>query len=175
MSERLAGAVPHIAALLVIAALAFAGYQWAQVQQQQLEKAALATEFGVYRETLERQTRELVQLEAQKGARIAKTRQEALDAELLARQAAQADADRLRGSAGQLQRYAEDLATSLADRARDAAAASRCTAAEGRIRQLSELVGALDDFAEQAATAAEVRGRAGLLCERTFDALTPEP
>lgn len=157
--------------------LAGAGMRIATLQvglaQAQANTEKVRREFGDYRETQERQARQALETLARDAAHTAKKRQEAADAEHFARQAAEADAARLRGTAGQLQRYAADLATSLGHQAGDPAAAGSCKAAEARIARLSLVVGALDDFAAEATGAADGARRAGELCELTYDALTP--
>jgi len=144
----------------------------AEVATAKAETSAVRQKFAEYRETQERQARQALETQQRDAARTALKRQEAADAEFIARQAAEAEAARLRSSHGQLQRYATDLATSLGDQSRDPAAAGSCPAAE-RVRILADVVGALDDFAEQAAVAADTARRAGQLCERAYDALTP--
>ncbi|HEY0955832.1 MAG TPA: DUF2514 family protein [Roseateles sp.] len=176
---KLLGAVPTWAWVILALLLALGSQQMrlaaarAEVVTAQADTEKTRREFGEYRETQERNARQALETLARDAALTAKKRQEAADAEYLARQAAEADAARLRQSAGQLQRYATDLATSLGDRARDSATPGSCPAAEGRIRWLAYVVGALDDFAAEAAAEADARGRAGLLCERSYDALKP--
>jgi len=167
--QRLLAPVLSVALLV---ALATAALQWRAAVTAEKRTAEVVSEFATYRESLERQTREQLALEAQKTAKQYRIRQEALDAEHLARLAAQADADRLRAGNGQLQRLAADLSTSLGDRAGDAAAPAGCPAAQARIERLAFVVGALDDFAAGAATAADDARIRGQLCERAFDALT---
>ncbi|MGQ3051116.1 MAG: DUF2514 family protein [Roseateles sp.] len=145
----------------------------ADVARAKAETSKVRAEFGAYRETQERNARQALESFARDAALTAKKRQEAADAEHLARQAAEADAARLRRTAGQLQRYSADLATSLGDRARDTATASSCETADARIVRLSLVVGALDDFAAEAAGAADSAIRAGQLCVASYDALTP--
>lgn len=156
--------------LALAAALALAGWQWREAVAARSDAAAVRLQFAEYRETQERQTRQALEQQRADKARGDKTRQEAIDAEFLARQSAEADAARLRASHGQLQRYAEDLATSLGRAAGDPAIAGRCEAA---VNELAVVVGALDDFAEEAATAADSARIAGQLCERAYQALTP--
>lgn len=137
------------------------------------ETAKVGKDFATYRETQERQARQALETLQRDAALTAKKRQEAADAEHLARKAAEADAARLRQSAGQLQRYATDIATSLGDRARDPTAAGSCPSADARIVRLGIVVGALDDFAQRAVAAADEARRAGQLCVATYEALTP--
>lgn len=164
-------------AWVILALLAALGVQHMRLSSAHAAtaKAQAATEtarrqFADYREAQERQTRQALEKLSRDAAHTAKKRQEAADAEHLARQAAEADAARLRSSAGQLQRYATDLAASLGDRARDSATAGSCPAAE-RASVFADVVGALDDFAQQAVQAADAARRAGQLCERSYDAL----
>jgi hypothetical protein len=176
---KLLGSVPAWA-WVILALLTALGVQEmrvrdarAEIAQAHADTEKVRREFGEYRETQERNARQALETQARNAAHTARMRQEAADAEHLARKAAEADAARLRAGNGQLQRYAQDLATSLGDRARDTSAAGSCQAAEGRIRWLAYVVGALDDFAAEAAAEADARGRAGLLCQRTYDALKP--
>lgn len=166
---RLLKAVPVWA--WVIAALCVAlGVQSMRLADARAETAGVRLELAKYRETQERQARDALDTLRRDAARTTLKRQEAADAEFLARRAAEAEVARLRASSGQLQRYATDLATSLGDQARDPAAPGSCPAAE-RARILADVVGALDDFAERAAIAADGYRRAGQLCERSYDAL----
>lgn len=162
-------AVP-VWAWVILALLLALGAQTMRVSNAQAETAKVGKDFAQYRETQERQARQALETQQRDAARTALKRQEAADAEFLARQAAEAEAARLRSSHGQLQRYATDLATSLGDQSRDPAAAGSCPAAE-RARILADVVGALDDFAERAATAADLARRAGQLCERSYNSL----
>ena len=164
--------LPRLLALALLAALALAGWQWRAATSARAETAAVALAFADYREAQERNTRLALEQQRAEKDRADKLRQEALDAEYLARLAAQADADRVRGTAGQLQRYAADLAAALGAAQRDPAAASSGAAAEERI---ALVVGSLDDFAADAATAADRARIAGQLCERSYDALTARP
>jgi len=163
---------PILGATLVLA-LIVAGFQWHQAAQLRAAKAEVEAAFANYRSDAERNYAAALAKAAADKARTDKSRQEALDAEQLARVVAQADADRLRAGNGQLQRLAADLSASLGDRARDAAAPAGCQAAEARIRVLSDVVGTLDDFAAGAAAAADDARIRGELCERTYQALTP--
>lgn len=159
--------------LALVAALALAGWQWRQAVAARGEVDKIGRTFAEYRETQERQAREAVQAEIAKSARTAKLRQEAIDAEHLARLAAQADADRLRAGAGQLQRYAQDLAASLRDRARDSAAPGS-SPATGPAADLSAIVlGRLDEAAEGVVLFADAGRRAGQLCVSSYEALRP--
>lgn len=168
---RLLRAVPAWA-WVILALLLALGAQTMRLSDARAEVAKVGQDFDRYRETQERQAREALQIQQRDAARTALKRQEAANAEFLARQAAEAEAARLRSSHGQLQRLSTDLATSLGDQARDPAAPGSCPAAE-RARILADVVGALDDFAERAATAADMARRAGQLCERSYDALIP--
>lgn len=162
-----------IAGLVLGGALALAGFQAKQAADARAETAKVGKQFAEYRETQERQTREsLEKLRADKS-RSDKLRQEAQDAEHLARIAAQADADRLRGTAGQLRRYAADLASSLSHRPGDPAAAPGGPPAGSAADLLAELSGRIDDAAGAIAIHAAEARRAGLLCVKSYEALTP--
>lgn len=162
-----------VAGLVLGVALATAGYQAKQATDARAKTAKVKQEFAEYRETQERQTRErMEQLRADKS-RSDKLRQEAQDAEHLARIAAQADADRLRAGNGQLRRYATDLAASLGSRPGDTAPAPGGETARATADLLAELLGRVDDAAATIAVYADSSRRAGLLCERTFDAVSP--
>ena len=166
--------------LALAGALMLAGWQWSQATtaraataRAEAATAKLAAEFATYRETQERQAREALQAMAAEKARTDKLRQEALDAEHLARLAAQADADRLRAGHGQLQRYAQDLAASLGDRARDPAAAGSCPAIQPALDLFADVLGRLDEAAAGVVLHADNARLAGQLCQRTYEALTP--
>lgn len=172
MSAVLQRLLAPVMGIALVLALITAGMQWRAALIAEAETSRVAAAFERYRADTERNHAAALTKLAADAARTERSRQEALDAEHLARVAALADADRLRAGNGQLQRLASDLSASLGDRARDSAAASSCPAAEARIQRLAIVVGALDDFAAGAAEAADSSRIAGQLCERTFDALT---
>lgn len=159
--------------LALAAALALAGWHWHQASAARADAAEVRQQFGDYRETQERQARQALEQQRADKNRSDKLRQEALDAEHLARLAHQADADRLRGTAGQLQRYAADLAASLGAAHRDPATASSSAAAATAADLLAQLPGRLDQAAEELALYAADAARAGQLCQRSYDALSP--
>ncbi|WAC72059.1 DUF2514 family protein [Roseateles sp. SL47] len=169
MNALLARLLSPALAIALAGALLLAGHQWGRALIAEKALTSSQAEFASYREQVQANHAAALRKAAEEKSRSDKARQEALDAEYLARQAAEADRDRLRAGNGQLQRYAADLATSLADRARDTAAPGSCQAAS---EQLAFVVGALDDFAAAAGSAADDARRAGQLCERTYDALT---
>ncbi|MBT9494945.1 MAG: DUF2514 family protein [Paucibacter sp.] len=154
-------------------ALLLAGSQWLRASHAQADAARITAAFADYRETQERGTREALQRQATAQAKTAHIQQEAIDAEYLARVAAEAAADRLRAGSGQLQRYAADLAASLGDRARDSAAAESGQAASTAASVCPILLGRLDDAAAAIATVADSSRRAGELCQRHYEALSP--
>ncbi len=165
--------LPPVLLLALIAALVLAGLQWRAATAARAEVATVTAEFAEYRAAADRNHAQALQKRDAERRRADFKRQEALDAEHLARVAAQADADRLRAGNGQLQRLASDLSTSLGDRARDPTAPGSCPSAEERIGRLADVVGALDEFAARSVAAADDALRAGQLCERTYDALRP--
>lgn len=167
----------HLVKLLLaalVSALLWGAWQWREATQARAELDRAGRQFAEYREAQERQhAQALEQLRADR-ARSDKIRQEALDAAHHARLAAQADADRLRGTAGQLQRYAQDLAASLRHQAGDPAAAGRGPSAGATADLLALVLGRLDDAAAGVVLHADAAGRAGQLCERYYDAaVTP--
>ena len=166
--QRLLAPVMGVALAL---ALITAGMQWRAALIAEAETGRGGAAFDRYRADTERNHAAALALAAAEKARTDKSRQEALDAEHLARVAAQADADRLRAGNGQLQRLASDLSASLGDRARDSSTPAGCAAAEARIQRLAFVVGALDDFAARAVAAADDSRIRGELCERSFDSL----
>lgn len=166
--------------LALAGALLLAGWQWREATAARAEVATAqakveqgAREFAEYRETQERQAREALQAMAADKARSDKARQEALDAEFLARLAAQADADRLRAGSGQLQRYAQDLAASLGRAARDPAAAGNCPAIQPALDLFADVLGRLDEAAAGVVQHADNARIAGQLCQSSYEALTP--
>ncbi|RTL37177.1 MAG: DUF2514 family protein [Burkholderiales bacterium] len=162
-------AVPVWVWVILALCVALAG-QSVRLADARADAADVRQKFSEYRETQERQARQALDTLRRDAARTALKRQEAADADYLARRAAEADAARLRATAGQLQRYATDLATSLGDQARGAAAAGSCPATQSA-GILADMVGELDRFAERAAVAADEARRAGQFCERSYDAL----
>lgn len=171
MSAMLQRLLAPLMGVALVLALITAGMQWRVAQIAEAETGRVGAAFERYRADTERNHAVALAQAAAEKARTDKSRQEALDAEHLARLAAQADADRLRAGNGQLQRLASDLSASLGDRARDASAPAGCAAAEARIQRLAFVVGALDDFAAGASAAADESRIRGKLCERTYDAL----
>ena len=171
MSALLQRLLTPVMGVALVLALITAGVQWRTALIAKAETDRVAAAFDRYRADTERNRAAALAQAAAEKARNEKSRQEALDAEHLARVAAQADADRLRAGNGQLQRLASDLSTSLGDRARDASAPTGCQATEARIQRLAFMVGALDDFAAGAVAAADDSRIRGELCERTYDAL----
>lgn len=163
---------PVLGAMLALALL-LAGSQWFRASNAQAEADSIKDEFAGYRETQERSAREALQRQATAQAKTAHIQQEAIDAEHLARVAAEAAADRLRAGSGQLQRYAEDLATSLGDRARDSEASTSSQAASTSSAVCPLMLGRLDEAAAAIATAADASRRAGELCQRHYEALSP--
>ena len=155
-------------AITIVLLLAALGWQWSRATAARAAEDRVGREFSEYREAQERQHAQALEtLRADKN-RADKIRQEALDAEHLARQAAQADADRLRATTGQLQRLAADLSTSLGRAAGDPATACSCQAAAERISRLAVVVGALDDLAAGAVSAAGDARTRGQLCEHYY-------
>lgn len=171
MSALLQRLLAPVMGVALVLALITAGMQWRAALIAEAETDRVAAAFDRYRADTERNHAAALARAAAEKARTDKSRQEALDAEHLARVAAQADADRLRAGNGQLQRLASDLSASLGDRARDTFAPVGCSAAEARIERLSFVVGALDDFAAGASAAADDARLRGELCERIYDAL----
>lgn len=159
--------------LALAAALVLAGLQWRASVTARAEVDRVGRQFAEYRETQERQHAQAMEQLRVDRNRADKARQEALDAEHLSRLAAQADADRLRGTAGQLQRYAQDLAASLRHPPGDPAAAGRSEAAAGAADLLAVVLGRMDEAAAGVVLHADAAGRAGQLCERYYDAVTP--
>lgn len=171
MKALLARLLAPVLGMALVLALTFAGYQWHEAAQLRVAKAEVEKAFATYQTDVARNHAAALTKLAADQARSERSRQEAFDAERLARVAAQADADRLRAGNGQLQRLASDLSTSLGDRARDSAATGGCPAAEARIQRLAFVVGALDDFAAGAVATADDSRIRGELCQRSYDAL----
>lgn len=161
------------AGVALASAFALAGFHALQAANARADAAKVRTEFADYRATAERQAREALAKAQADGLRTRKTQQEAQDAEYLARQAAEADAAGLRAGNGQLQRYAEDLSTSLGDRARDLAVASGGPTAQAGGSMCPHMLGRLDEASAEIAQHADAASRAGQLCERSYDALKP--
>lgn len=163
-------AVPALS-LGLAGALLLAGVQYVRAERALGQVQAEAAKLADYKATQERQAREALQAAAQDKARADKLRQEALDAEHLARLAAEADAARLRAGAGQLQRLATDLATSLGDQDRGATAASSSTPARATADLLADVLGRMDEASAGVVVFADQSRLAGQLCERTYDAV----
>lgn len=160
--------------LAVLAALALAGWQWREAAQARADAAGVRLQFATYRETQERQAREALETLRADKARADKTRQEALDAESIARADAEADARRADAAAGQLRRHAASLAASLrAATVADPAAAACSAAASATADLLAELLERVDRAASEVGQYADQARRAGQLCERFYGALIP--
>jgi hypothetical protein len=129
-------------------------------------------EFAGYQATQERQTREALQQQLADKASTDKSRQEALDAEYLARIAAQADAGRAAAAAERLrQRAAQLAAASHCGAAADTAAAPGSPAASTPADLLAHMLGRIDQAAGDIGEFAEASHRASQLCAGVYIAV----
>lgn len=152
-----------LAAALALALL-LAGWQWYRATSAISE---LAAERQAIAQQIQAAT---VAARAEEQRRTLKI-QEASDAELLARQAAEADAGRARSAAVSLRQRAAELAASCT--ASNPAATSSSTPAEAPGDLLAELLQRVDDAAGEIGRYADQARIAGSLCERSYEALTP--
>lgn len=168
------GGLSRALLLALLAALALAGWQWREATAAHAETAEVRLQFATYRETQERQVRQALETLRADKARADKVRQEALDAEHLARLDAEAAARRADAAAGQLRRHAANLAASLhAGAGADPAAAARSEAAAATADLLADLLDRVDSAAGEVGQYADQARRAGQLCERHYGALIP--
>jgi len=156
-------------------ALLLAGWQWRAATAARADTADVRLQFSTYRETQERQARQALETRQAEKARADKVRQEAFDAEHLARLASEADARRADAASGQLRRYATDLTTSLrAAAVADPVSAARSEAAAATADLLADLLDRVDSAAGEIGKYADQARRAGQFCERSYQALIPE-
>ncbi|MCV2365522.1 DUF2514 domain-containing protein [Paucibacter sp. DJ1R-11] len=168
------GGLSRALVLALLAALALAGWQWCAATAARAETAEVRLQFASYREAQERQARQALETLRVDKSRADKIRQEALDAEYLARLAAEADARGADAAAGQLRRHATDLAATLrAGAGADPAVAAGSEAAATTADLLAQLLDRVDGAAGEIGRYADQARRAGQLCERHYGALIP--
>ena len=149
--------------LALLASLALAGWQWRQATSA---RAELAAERLAIAQQIAAATTAARAEEQRRTLKI----QEAQDAELLARQAAEADAGRARSAADRLRQRATQLATSCTASNPATAGSGPTTDAPGDLlaymqRRIDEAAGGIGQYADGARIA-------GQLCQRSYDALT---
>ncbi len=155
--SRLLMAVCAVMALL-------AGWQWSRADRAE---AALET----YKAQVALQLADAATAARTEERRRSKTIQEALDAEVLARQAVEADARGAADAAGRLRQRAAQLAAACT--ARDPAAPSGSAPAPAAAAVLADLLGRVAAAAGELGSYADRARVAGETCERSYDALRP--
>lgn len=148
----------------VLAALALAGWQWR-------EATAARAELSAKRLAIAQQIADATTAARAEEQRRTLKIQEAQDAELIARQAAQADAGRARSAADRLRQRAAELAASCTAGHPSTAGSSPATDSPGDL--LAYMQQRIDDAAQQLGEYADQARIAGQLCERSYEALTP--
>lgn len=162
---------------LVLAALAvLAGYQAREAGHARLAAVKSEAAFAAYRAEVSLATQRAQLAEARRAAEEREKQREALNAERTERLAAQAAARRADAESGRLQQRVDELAAA-ADASRPpegGAFGLRGPATDTPGRLLAEMFRRLDSFAGELARFADEARIAGLTCERSYDALTPD-
>ena len=156
-----------IKAGVLLALLAFAGYQWHEASEQRSAAQQMQGQRDAARQALDQSTR----ARAEESRRVHALK-EALDAEHLARQAVEADARRADAAAVGLRQRAKQLAAASRCPAIDPAPASSSPAASAPGDLLADMLSRLDEAAGAVGRYADDARLAGQLCERAYDALT---
>lgn len=157
-----------IALALMLALVAFAGYQWHEASEQRAAAQLMQGQRDTARQALDKSTRARAE-----ESRRTRALQEALDAEHLARQAVEADARRADAAAVGLRQRAQQLAAAARCPTSDSAPASSSPAASAPGDLLADMLGRIDEAAGELARYADQARIAGQLCERAYGALTP--
>lgn len=147
----------------LVAALALVGWQWHQATSA---RAELSDERLAIAKQIADATTAARAEEQRRTLKI----QEASHAELLARQAAEADAGRARSAAVGLRQRATQLAASCTASHPTATASSPAADSPGDL--LADLLQRVDDAAGEIGRYADQARIAGQLCERSYDALS---
>lgn len=151
--------------MVACAALALlAGWQW-------LRAVRAESALSDYRNQVLVQINEATTKARAEEQRRAKTIQEALDAEVIARQAVEADARGVVAARGRLQQRVAELAASCS--APDPAAATGGTSAPSAGDLLADMLGRVAAAAGELGSYADRARVAGQTCERAYDGLTP--
>ena len=153
---------------VLLALLAFAGYQWHEAGAQHAAAQLMQRQRDAARQALDQST----QARAEESRR-AHVLQEALDAEHLARQTVEADARRADAAAVGLRQRAQQLAAAARCPTSDLALAGSGPAASAPGDLLADMLSRLDEAAGAVGRYADDARLAGQLCERAYDALTP--
>lgn len=148
--------------VLLLLATATAGYQ---TMQASAARAELATYRAQVAEQIQTATTAARTEERRRTLKI----QEASDAELLARQAAEADAGRARSAIAGLRQRADQLAARCTSSNPAAAPGSPPASAPGAL--LADMLGRVAAAAGELGGYADRARGAGQLCERSYDAL----
>lgn len=157
----------------LLLALAGMGYQAKQAADARADHQQVTTAFATYREQIATShAAALTQVRADES-RARRVQQEALDAEFIARKAAEADAAAARTAAGQLRQRAQALATAARGSARDPATAGSSEAAGAAADLLADMLQRIDEAAGEIGRHADSARLAGQLCQRDYEALTP--
>lgn len=151
-----------------------AGWQWLRAEESTMAHAKTVAEFAEYRATQAKEHTQALEKVRVDEAHIRKIQQEALNAEYLARIAAEADADSARNAAGGLRQRAAQLAAAARCSAGDSALAASGPPADAPGDLLAELLERVDQAAGEIGRYADQARRSGQLCERSYDALTAE-
>lgn len=148
--------------------------QHARLLAEQRNSAQIRGDFSDYQRQTEANARQALTVAAAERAAADAKRKESDDAYQKAQQTLQADRDRLRADNGKLRRDAQAFAAAL-DRARGSASAQPDgQAGGGAAGVLADVLGEIDDFAEQVALYADNARTHGQRCERDYDALRPQ-
>jgi len=163
IARRLAGALPPWAWLL-LAALAWGGWQRHEAKHAQAVYAKAQAQAAAERETALQSTitETSRRLQAQKD-----------EAHEFSQAAVQAQADAASAAAAARSLRARVAAIQANAAASNPASALNCAPAEARARVFAELFERADERAGKLGQIADDRGAAGQSCQRSYDSLTP--
>lgn len=145
--------------------------QHARILAAERDTATVRGDFREYQAATEAQARQALTQAAADRAAADQARKESDDAYQKAQQALQADRDRLRADNGRLRSAAQAYAAALNHPRGGSALEPSSPAGDASARVLADVLGEIDDFAEQVAIEADNARTHGQRCERDYDAL----
>lgn len=157
-------------AVIVLLLLALLGWQWGRAEHAQRSADTYKTQLQAADSRIAFEVRARA-VEQQRTKQL----QEAQDADHKARLVAEADARRADAAADSLRERAAQLAAAARCPVQDPAAATSGPPANAPADLLADLLGRSDEIAGELARYADQARLAGQLCERSYQALMPDP
>lgn len=157
-------------AVIVLLLLALLGWQWGRAEHALRKAESAEAQLIAVNARIDFETK----ARAVEQARTTKL-QEAQDADHKARLVAEADARRADAAADSLRERAAQLAAAARCPVQDPAAATSGPPANAPADLLADLLGRSDEIAGELARYADQARLAGQLCERSYQALMPDP